>query len=229
MIKVSAILLAAGSGSRMNAEINKVYLPLGNKKVIEYSLSVFSAIPEIKEIIIVYRAEDLDYLLEILPEDYSYKLVLGGMRRQDSVAAAVAAVSDNADYLLIHDGARPLIHPDFVRGLIEEAIRKKAVIPALPVIETVKEVAGNKVVSTLDRSSLVAVQTPQIFHCSLARYLTDNADGEGTDDASFLENHVPVYWREGLRYNIKLTTAEDLHYAEFLLDRIGELQWSKQA
>lgn len=146
--------------------------------------------------------------------------VAGGARRQDSVAAGLAQVPRGVRFVLVHDAARPLAGPDLARAVIERLRRDDVdgVVPALPVRDTVKRVRGDRVVATVDRSDLAAVQTPQGFRTDFLRAAHEQVSDDVTDDAQMVEmmGGVVVTVPGSVR-NLKVTLPEDLRVAEALL------------
>ncbi len=145
--------------------------------------------------------------------------VPGGDRRRDSVAAGLAAIDDDAGFVLIHDAARPLVTAKLVRSVIERLLvgDVAGVVPVVPVRDTLKRVAGDYVIETVDRSDLVAVQTPQGFDLAALRSAHAVADGDATDDASMVESTGgTIAVVDGDPANLKVTYPEDLAVAEAL-------------
>lgn len=172
----------------------------------------------IDEVVVVVGADRLNEAAALVGS--SAKIVVGGAERTDSVRAGLAAVSD-AQWVLVHDAARPLTPPDMIVRVVE-ALRngQRAVIPVIPVVDTVKVVDGDGVTSTPDRSGLRAVQTPQGFSAELLRDAYARATDAATDDAALIERlgeRVGVV--DGDRLAFKITTALDLMLAEAILER----------
>ena len=177
-------------------------------------------------IVLVVPLKDVDYCRKEIVEKFNIpkvvKIVPGGKLRQDSVRLGLEAVNGGHDFVLIHDGVRPLIEPDLVEAVIQAAIKHRAAIAALPAKETVKEVNQHQVTVTYDRTKVWMVQTPQAFHYedilrahreALAKGLMD-----ATDDAHLIEKlGIPVRVVKGSEDNIKVTTPHDLALAQFLL------------
>lgn len=225
----SVVIPAAGQGKRMKLNKNKQFLLLEDKPIIIHTLEVFQNDDWCTEVIIVANASEVEQLNELL-QMYSISkvqnIVLGGSERQHSVFNGLKAVKGN-EIVLIHDGARPFILKEHIHKLVVEAVKTGAAIVAVPVKDTVKASVGNKVVNTVDRSSLWSVQTPQAFNLKTI-FAAHNWAKEnqflGTDDASLLEQlekHVSIV--TGDYFNIKLTTQEDLIFAKAILQvRQGE-------
>lgn len=220
-----AIIVAAGSGTRMKADKNKLLLPLGGKTVIERTVDVFVHMKQIDEVIVVCRAEDLDAMQSLLPDE-KVSFVFGGKTRQESVRNAIETI-DACDTVLIHDGARPLVSEEEVLATLEEAKRTGAAAVGVFVKDTIKVIDDDYVITdTPDRSRLVAIQTPQIFSFDLYCKAMRKAEGQKkdfTDDCKLIENiGVPVSVVIGEYTNLKITTPEDIPMAEAILQLRGE-------
>ena len=220
-----AIILGAGSGTRMKADKSKLLLEVCGKTVIERTVSVFSKIQEINEIIVVCRPEDFDFFEEVLG-GYDISYCFGGATRQQSVMNALETV-DDCDYLIIHDGARPLITREEIRNTLDSAIKNGAAAVGVPVKDTIKVVDGNmQIVDTPDRSKLISIRTPQIFEFQLYKQAAELAKKQGrdfTDDCKLVENfNKPVFAVAGDYGNIKITTPEDIPMAESIIKMRGE-------
>lgn len=225
---VYAIILAAGSGSRMQADITKQKMLIHGKSIISRSVAAFYNNSLIDGIAVVGRADELDYLRCELAE-YSSKItaiVAGGDSRFDSARIGFSAVADDADYVAIHDGARPLVTQTIITSVIEAAFNHGAATDAAPVFDTVKRVdADGIILETVDRSTLVHARTPQVFARDIYALALERAgDGHGmTDDNSVVEAiDVSVYAVKSDEPNPKITTRCDIGYAEYLLKERGE-------
>lgn len=222
-MKVGVIVAAAGSGTRMSAEGNKIFLNLDGKPIIMHSLELFDAIEEVAEIVVVTRKVDLQNIGDLMKNiSTPYQVVVGGKDRQESVYRGLKSLSGDFDWVLIHDAARPYLTGCVVRrGLV--AVREYlAVGVGVPVKDTIKQVQGSFVVNTLPREELWAVQTPQIFAYNLILKAHEEAIKVGftaTDDCALVENlGQSVHMIEGDYGNLKITTPEDLpKQREFLL------------
>jgi len=223
---VTAIIAAAGSGRRMGREVNKVFLPLAGQTVLARSAAAIAACPEVDGLIVVVAPGEEARAAELLaPLNLSlpWRVVAGGRERQHSVANALAVVPAGAEFVLIHDGARPLIDAAAVAAVVAAAREYGAAGVAVPVKDTIKMVdAAGYIAATPDRSTLWAIQTPQVFAVPLLRRAYEAAERDGvlaTDDASLVERlgHrvriVPGSYR-----NVKITTPEDLTVARALLE-----------
>lgn len=209
--KVAAIVVAAGKSSRMKG-VNKLNIDLGGKTVLDQSLEVMANNKYISEIVLVlpksevYSEKEQEFLFVSKP----LKIVSGGATRFDSVQNGVSAVSDDAEYIAIHDAARPFVSDELISKTIESAFLYGASVPALPINETVKMTENGFIVSTPDRNRLVSVGTPQVFELSLYKEAAKNSK-ETFDDSEVVERKgVRVYPVEGERNNIKITHPEDI-------------------
>lgn len=229
MYKVTAIVLAAGQGKRMNSAVAKQFLMLIDKPIIYYSLKAFEE-SLVDEIILVTGDGQVDYCLDEIVGKYHItkvgKVVEGGNERYDSVYQALLHAGPT-DYVLIHDGARPFITTQLINGIIDDVKEWKACILGMPVKETIKIVDDQGFITTTpDRNTLWSAQTPQAFEYAsiLKAYekFYHEKDGSGitiTDDAMVYEAYTkqPVRMLPGDYSNIKITTPEDLIIAEELI------------
>lgn len=222
-----AIIVAAGSGSRMKSSKNKLLLPLGEKTVIERTVKTFEDIPQIGEIIVVCREEELETMSSILPGE-KITFVIGGKTRQESVKNAVETIDpDECETVIIHDGARPLVTKEEILETLEEAKRTGAAATGVFVKDTIKVINDDYVITdTPDRTKLVAIHTPQIFNLKLYLKAMEKAamqKKDFTDDCKLLENiGVPVSVVIGEYGNIKITTPEDIPMAQAILEERGD-------
>ncbi|MFZ8919524.1 MAG: 2-C-methyl-D-erythritol 4-phosphate cytidylyltransferase [bacterium] len=220
MTPVAAILPAAGQGRRMGANQNKLFLPLNDSSVLEETLRKVISHPQICHIYLVYAQEDQESLnsLRSLPD---LTLVLGGERRQDSVAAALAQIQTDrlVEKVIVHDAARPLCSTELISRVIRALEHYPAVIPVIPLKDTIRQINGEQV-KLVNRQNYVATQTPQGFHMSpysQATLQSQQEDSEVNDDASLLEKTgIPVHLIPGEETNLKITTPLDLEFAKFL-------------
>ena len=234
MEKVVAIVPAAGAGKRLGLGINKAFAILRGAPLIVHCLAMLARTEMVSEAIVVLAPAEVDEgrtLLAGYQAEYfaalPIKVVAGGKERQDSVANALAAVPDDAAYIAVHDGARPFAGRAVFERTLAAAKEQGAAIAAVPVKNTIKVVdASGVVVDTPMRSTLVAVQTPQIFRASLLKeaYAALAAKPAAvTDDASVVEllGHRVVV-AQGRYENIKITTPEDLVLAEHFLEELQQ-------
>lgn len=224
----SVIVAAAGSSRRMEGQ-NKLMLPLDGIPVLARTLLALDGSRLIDEIVVAVREEDLlptGDLCRLYGVTKPVKIVRGGESRLDSVLAAAMECREDAAFLAVHDGARPLADPELIDRVVALAHRTNAAAPAVPVKDTIKVVRDGRVESTPDRALLQAVQTPQVFDAQLLRAALQSAQTLGaeiTDDCSAVERlGKEVYLTEGSYENIKITTPEDMLLACELLRRREE-------
>jgi 2-C-methyl-D-erythritol 4-phosphate cytidylyltransferase len=220
--KISTILLAGGTGSRMNSAIPKQFLSLHNKLIAHYSFDLFLSIPEISEIIVVCSPEYHSYFS--LPHASQKKLHFAppGERRQDSVYHGFQAITDQDSVVCIHDAARPCITLPLFQSVLKAALRYGAATNGVPLKFTVKELDSKGMVQkTLDRSKLWEIQTPQMILYPLLQKGFEEVHSKKitvTDDVSLVEElNLPVQVIEGSYHNIKITTPDDLIFAHHFL------------
>jgi 2-C-methyl-D-erythritol 4-phosphate cytidylyltransferase len=221
----SAVIPAAGQGSRMNAPVNKQYLTLRGKPILSYTLEVFEKCDLVDEIILVINRDEFKICRsQVLKPGHFKKVRLaeGGSSRQASVYAGLKEVDPGCDIVMIHDGARPLVNEDILVRCIYETIQHKATIVAVPAKNTIKVAGKGGVVEyTPNRDNLYEVQTPQTFDYDLimrAHQMAIAEDVLGTDDASLVERLCcPVHIVRGHYNNLKITTPEDLIIAESII------------
>jgi len=212
---VSAILAAGGRGLRLGHVQPKQLLVIAGRSILERSVSLLQTHPDVNEVIVALPGELVDdppaYLLNT---SKPLRVVKGGARRQDSVAAAFRLVSERADVVVIHDAARPFASGALVARTIAAAAESGAALAALGARDTVKQVAGDVVQATLDRQTIFLAQTPQAFRRDVLRDALA-VTGDATDEAALAERagHA-VRIVEGEPSNIKVTTPEDLVIAE---------------
>ncbi|MBT2689895.1 2-C-methyl-D-erythritol 4-phosphate cytidylyltransferase [Bacillus sp. ISL-47] len=219
------ILPAAGQGKRMGAGKNKLLLKIGEIPVFIHTLRVFENDSECAGIYLAINPQDEEEIRVLLTEHNITKvtaLIPGGEERQHSVYNAAKAVAGEG-IVLVHDAARPFITQDLLRPLVKMAEKKGAAVLAVPLKDTVKKADGNLIAETLERSCLWAVQTPQAFRISALKEAHQKAEEEhffGTDDASLVERlGKEVMIVEGSYDNIKLTTPEDIYFAEAIMKK----------
>ncbi|MBU8880268.1 2-C-methyl-D-erythritol 4-phosphate cytidylyltransferase [Bacillus sp. FJAT-29790] len=217
------IIPAAGQGKRMGAGKNKVLLELNHLPVLIHTLKVFENDRKCEGIFLAINPVDEEEMKALLEENQIKKvrsLVPGGKERQHSIYNALKLLNQDG-IVFVHDAARPFIDQELFDPLIEAAQTKGAAVLAVPVKDTVKKAAGNIVTETVERTSLWAVQTPQAFRISVLKEAYRKAEEDeflGTDDASLVERlGQDVVIVEGNYDNIKLTTPEDLYFAEAII------------
>ncbi|MCF6095183.1 2-C-methyl-D-erythritol 4-phosphate cytidylyltransferase [Microaerobacter geothermalis] len=213
----------------MNAGVNKQFIRLNGVPVLIHTLRVFSSHPDIDFIVVVSPSDEIGLVKQMIDEYKISKVTMivpGGVERQESVLNGLMAM-DEADHVLVHDGARPFVSHSLISELIVKLDDAKGVIPIIPVKDTVKRISPNgEVLETLDRKSLWAVQTPQAFHLPILLKAHQQAKEDGffgTDDAMLVERlGERVITVMGNYDNIKLTTPEDLNVAQGILNRERE-------
>lgn len=216
------IIVAGGKGLRMGSDIPKQFLPIGGKPVLMRTLERFRRYSPTLQIILVLPKAQQDYWQKLCKEyafDIDYQLADGGETRFHSVQNGLAKIPDNAQGVVgVHDGVRPFPSIDVIRNCYETAREKKAVIPVIPVVETVRHLKGDTSV-TVPRNDYRLVQTPQTFDIQLLKAANRQPYNDGfTDDASVVEAFgFNITLVEGNRENIKITTPYDLKIAEVLI------------
>lgn len=233
-MKYTAIVLAAGRGKRMKSDVSKQFMILNGKPVIYYALEAFEK-SAVDEIILVTGADDIAYCRQEIVERYGFKkvaqVIAGGKERYNSVWNGIQAAKDS-DYVLIHDGARAFIDQETISRCMEDVKIHKTCVAAVPVKDTIKVVdAALKGASTLDRSTLWTIQTPQVFdmplireaYRKLAEELECGTAPAVTDDTMVAEYYMdaPAHMVMGSYYNIKVTTPEDMVLGETILKNSG--------
>ena len=222
--RIGAVVLAAGESSRMQG-IDKIYYPLGGAPLVWHSIATFLAHPLTADIVLVTSASNMRQAVEVIAEygaSCVVKVCEGGERRQDSVRRGLQLL-DDCEYIVVHDGARPFVSADMIDRGIAASRECGAAIAAVPVKDTIKMSdtmpdGEHTVVHTLPRDRLWAVQTPQIFRASLLAEAHRRVSHMVTDDASMVEAiGNPVRLFHGSYYNIKVTTPEDLLFANAIV------------
>ncbi len=226
-MKTTAIILAAGSGSRMNSGITKQRLLIGNKSVLYRTVSAFEECESIADIIVMVRYDEIDFACKELSSFKKIrKITAGGATRFESAKIGVAQITWQYDYVAIHDGARCFVTSDMIDSVNFDAYKYGAATASNKITDTVKRIdADGNIIETLDRSTLVCAQTPQIFKKEIyneALNLLNIEDYLITDDNMLAERiGFPVHCTETGKRNIKITVPEDLFLAECLLN--GEI------
>jgi 2-C-methyl-D-erythritol 4-phosphate cytidylyltransferase len=244
-MKVFVIVPAAGLGTRMASPSaakarkrapSKQFKELGGVPILIHTLRKFVASPEVYEIIVALRKDEISGFRTQLEKQYPeilkkrLQLVEGGEHRQDSVASALAAVAADAqDIVLVHDGVRPFVTPEIVGEVITAVLKHGAAIAGMPAVDTVKQVErtseGALIKATIPRASIVMAQTPQGFRYGILKKAFDEAAPDGflgTDEASLIERTGhPVAVVMGSPRNLKITTPGDMELAEFYLKTGG--------
>lgn len=225
----SAIIVAAGKGTRMGPNVDKLFLELNGCPVVAHTWRRFEESRDISEIIMVVR-DGMQEAFSDLAQKHGFKkkfkLVPGGKERQDSVCNGLEAISPDARIVAIQDAARPCTSDALIRATIEAARETGAAVAAQPVTDTIKESSDGKLIQrTVDRSRLWAVQTPQTFRVEIIRHALSEVRRQGlpvTDDTGACELiGQPVKLVHIAQPNPKITRPEDLAYIELLLRNPG--------
>ncbi|MFI8415237.1 2-C-methyl-D-erythritol 4-phosphate cytidylyltransferase [Serratia sp. NPDC078593] len=224
--QVVAVLPAAGIGSRMQTDCPKQYLTINNQTILEHAIHALLRDPRIQQVIVVIGSEDVHFATLPIAADPRVRVTVGGKQRADSVMAGLQLAGD-AQWVLVHDAARPCLHADDLARLLAITSHSKVGgILAAPVRDTMKraETGGNAVSHTVDRQDLWHALTPQLFPLALLKHCLQRALDEGTnvtDEASALEHcgYHPLLVA-GRADNIKVTRPEDLRLAAFYLTQL---------
>jgi 2-C-methyl-D-erythritol 4-phosphate cytidylyltransferase/2-C-methyl-D-erythritol 2,4-cyclodiphosphate synthase len=227
-VRVVAVIAAGGQGTRMGQGQPKQYLSLGGRPLLWHSLSCFEASPLVHRVILVVRADDADYCRHQVLEPGGFRkvdrLVAGGEERWESVRAGVQATGIEDEVIVVHDAVRPFASQALISRVVAEAAVHGAAIAAVPVKETIKVADQGKVVQTPDRAGLWSAQTPQAFRrpLLLEGYAAMGGGPPPTDEATLVERlGWAVYLVPGEHQNLKITTPEDLAWAEWWLEQEG--------
>ena len=226
--KFYAVIVAAGSGVRLGSSVPKQFLDLGGVPVLRRTMERFvEAVPEVHLVVVLPRDWEDYWKQQCLESNFNVPQILsrGGLTRFHSVQAALARVPDGA-VVAVHDGVRPLVSPVLIRRMLEMMEERHALIPVTPVADTLKVLRkeGEELLPVegriLDRSEVYAAQTPQMFRSEdLKAAYTQPYDLSFTDDASVAASYgIPLSFVEGERYNLKITTVQDLEVARKLVD-----------
>ena len=218
-----AIIVAGGKGLRMGGEVPKQYLPVGGVPILMRTLQAFHEADEDMDIILVLPKDQQEYW-EQLCDEYRFtvphRLTVGGETRFHSVQNGLTLVPDDAEGVVgVHDGVRPFVSKEVIHRCYDAALEQGAVVPVVPVVETVRQLLPEGDSLTVDRNLYRLVQTPQVFRIALLKEAYRQPyRPEFTDDASVVEElGHRVALVDGNRENIKITTPSDIQYAEFLI------------
>ncbi len=223
-VYAGAVIAAGGMAQRMQG-VNKQILKIDGVPVLVRSIRALAAIPEIREMVVVARPELFEQL-EGWKQEYhlpDFCLTAGGDTRQQSVLNGVGCLSEQVEYVVIHDGARPFADRQLIDRCLQSAVEHQAATAAVPVKDTIKQAADNgSIAATPDRSRLYLTQTPQIFRAQLYRRAAEQAQAEGldfTDDCQLMEHLGHRVWlAQGDYRNIKITTPEDIVIAQAIAE-----------
>ena len=228
-MKNTALIPAAGSGSRMGSKTKKQFLNLAGQPLLTRTVLFFEKNPLIDEIILVVPKEDLSYcereIIKNIKPKKSIKAIPGGDSRARSVYNGLNEIKGkDHDIVLVHDGARPLLTDSLIARLVNylrQNPKEVGVVPVIPVKDTIKTLEGSYIISTPDRSKLFAAQTPQCFYLNKILDVFNKSEDKlhfFTDESSMLEYYgYKVQTINGEENNIKITTPQDLAIAEFLI------------
>lgn len=227
-INVTAIIVAAGMGKRMNCDTPKQYIKLYEKPILAYTLEKFESCEVVKEIIIVTGKEDIKYVQKDIVEKYGFlkvkKITEGGSERQHSVYNGIKCSARNSDIIMIHDGVRPFVKTEDIYKIAEDAVKNGCCVLGVKVKDTIK--ACNEkglILDTPKRDLLWIAQTPQAFKADIIKNVHKKAVEEGflgTDDAMLAEKYgYAVNMTEGDYNNIKITTPEDLYFGKAIIEQ----------
>lgn len=216
------IIPAGGTGSRMGSELPKQMLDLCGRPVLRRTVELFLSLPFEVRVIISINESIKDMWLEYCRQNdfvFPHVLVTGGLTRFHSVRKAMKYLPDGAS-VAVHDGVRPLLRLEDIAALYDEAEEHPAVVPVIPVADSMRIFSDGSLSRTVDRSLYRLVQTPQVFYSEVLKQAYGQPySQEFTDDASVVEKSgVPLHFCAGSRFNIKLTTPEDMVLAGALID-----------
>ena len=225
MSKLSVIIPAAGSGERMASDIPKPFLRVGEKTILEHTVSRFLEVPDVEQIIIATSKNfipEIQSMFEQFPDGIDLHVVEGGAERQFSIYNALKHVSSNCELVAVHDAVRPFVRRQLIEECCKVAAKIGGAVLGVPAKDTIKKVdEERKIESTPNRSFLWQAQTPQIFQKDLLVEAYNSAlegDFIGTDDASLVERvGGTIQMVEGDRENLKITYPVDLKIAELIL------------
>ena len=211
----------------MSGKTKKQFLRIGDKPILFYSLKTFQLCQAVDEIILVVNEEDLAFAAQNIVDQYGIskvnKIIPGGAERQDSVLCGLTAVEKNPDIVVIHDGVRPFVTKQQIENGIQDCSQYGAVVCAVPVSSTIKQIKNGVILKTINRKGLWEIQTPQIFNFKLILSAYQDAGSNSfiaTDDAMIIERlGKKVHVLPSNRKNIKITTWDDLDFAGYLIEK----------
>lgn len=219
----SAIIVAAGSGTRFGSATPKQFLEIGGKPLLIHTLERFENCGAIDEIILVLAESEIEKFREILKShsiEKLKKIVAGGKTRAASVSNGLRAVNEKSETIAVHDGARPLVSADEIEATLEKARETGAACLTAKVTDTIKRVENEKIAATIDRETLRRALTPQCFRKEILQKAFENADlSESATDECYLVEKLgqEISFVDGSAKNIKITTREDFEIAEMFL------------
>ncbi len=222
----SAIIVAAGSGTRFGSEIPKQFLEIAGKSLLFHTLERFENCAAIDEIILVLAESEIENFRALSRNQNLEKLkkiISGGKTRAESVANGLSAVDGKCEIVAVHDGARPLVSVEEISATIEKASQTGAACLTAKVTDTIKKIENDNIAATIDRETLRRALTPQCFKIEILRQAFENADlNESATDECFLVEKIgyKIAFVDGSAKNIKITTREDFLMAEVFLSEI---------
>jgi len=232
LAKIVALIPCAGQGKRLGAGVSKPYLEVNGRPLLAFTLAAFQKHPLVDALVLVAEAEAIEQCWLEVVKKYDFTkvsaIVAGGRERQESVLNGLRSLSKDTKWVIVHDGARPLISEQMITNSLETAKAKGSAVVAVRAKDTIKEVSEDLIVAhTLPRRSLWQAQTPQIFeysHLLKAYEMAEEKQWVATDDASLIEKlGEKVYIVEGDYSNIKITTPEDLIYFKAMI-KVAEVK-----
>ncbi len=220
--RIGVVVVAGGKGLRMGGTMPKQFRFLGQLPILAHSINTFAAALSSVEIVVVLPAESIEYWQNLSSRFTvaKHRVVEGGEERFHSVKSGIEALGEGCEIIAVHDGVRPLCSESLIQRCVKEAISSGSAVPVVNVADSFREVGDDGVSSIVDRSKLRAVQTPQLFDAvTLRRAYNQPYKVTFTDDASLFESLGERVWLvDGERTNIKITTPEDMIYAEAILE-----------
>jgi 2-C-methyl-D-erythritol 4-phosphate cytidylyltransferase len=215
-VNTTAIIVAAGSGSRFQSETPKQFLEIEGKPIVVHAIERFAAAPSVASIVVVVTSENIPRL-GVVHTAKPLRVVTGGATRAESVASGLAAVEDGVELVAVHDGARPFVSVDEIERTISKAAQMGAACLVAPVTDTIKTIRGDEIAGTLDRDKLRRALTPQVFRIEvLTRAFESGELSEAVTDECYLVEKLghPIAFVEGSARNIKITHPDDLELAK---------------
>lgn len=223
----SAIIVAAGSGTRFGSARPKQFIEIAGKSLIFHTLERFENCDAIDEIILVLAAGEIENFREISENQNLKKLkkiIAGGKTRAESVSNGLKAIDETSEIVAVHDGARPLVSCEEISATIEKSQETGAACLTAKVTDTIKKISGDNIIETIDRENLRRALTPQCFRAEILREAFEKADlTEAATDECFLVEKIgyQIAFVDGSAKNIKITTREDFEIAEVFLKKFA--------
>jgi len=223
-VKTTAIIVAAGTGSRLGSETPKQFIEIAGKPLVVHAIERFASAPSVDNIIVVVSSENVTRLGGMSVAK-PVRIVTGGATRAESVRNGLNVVEDDIDIVAVHDGARPFVSVDEIEATIATAAKTGAACLVAPVTDTIKTINGTEIGGTLDRDKLRRALTPQAFKTEVLKRAFESADlSDAVTDECYLVEKLghPIAFVEGSPRNIKITHAEDLILAEAIVKMFSE-------